>query len=163
MDQETFKHLVIPLQRPMQLLAEHMLGDAADAEDVVQEVFLSLWQRRSQLDSVKKLDAYCLQIVRTRCVDLLRQRNKEAQHADTIRGLTDKEVLLEVDENERLSQHLHNMMAQLPANQQELLRLKYFENCSTNQIQERLQMSPANIYTTLSRAIQSLREKIIQS
>lgn len=162
MDQNTFKQDIIPLQRPMQLLAERILGNASDAEDMVQEVFLTLWQRRSRLDEVEKMDSYCMQMVRTRCIDLLRQRNKEAQHADTIRGLSDSEVLLEVEENERQSLELHKLLAELPERQQELVRLKYFKNYSTSQLQEALHMSPANIYTSLSRAIQSLREKINQ-
>ncbi len=160
MDQKDFKQQIIPLQRPMQLLAERMLADVSEAEDVVQEVFLALWQRRDRLDEVEKLDSYCLQMVRTRCIDLLRLRKKAVLHADTIRDFGDSEILLEVEENERLSQLLHEVLAQLPEKQQRLVRLKYFENYTTSQLQQSLHMSAANVYTTLSRTIQSLRDKI---
>ena len=52
MDQTKFKEHIIPLQSLMQLLAERMLGDVADAEDVVQDVFVALWSRRDELDRV---------------------------------------------------------------------------------------------------------------
>lgn len=162
MDQKEFKQYIIPLQRPMQLLAERILADSSDAEDVVHDVFLSLWQRRERLDEIGKMDRYCLQMVRTRCIDLLRQRDKLAQHIDTIRGLTGSQIFLEVEETERQSCQLHALLDQLPEKQREAIRLKYFENCNTAQMQEALQMSSSNVYTTLSRALQTLREKISQ-
>jgi len=160
MNQQDFKQHIIPLQRPMQLLAERILADSSDAEDMVSDVFLTLWQRRERLDEGERLDSYCLQMVRTRCIDLLRQRNQMAQHADTIRGLTDSEVLLEVEDNERKSRLLHTLLSELPEKQREAVRLKYFENCSTSQMEQSLRMSSSNVYTTLSRALQSLREKL---
>ena len=160
MEQNEFKRHIIPLQSPMQLLAERMLGDVADAEDVVQDVFVALWNRREELDRVVKLDSYCLQMVRLRCIDLIRKRKRDAFHNEQIAYLSDKEVEMEVEETASRAALLDRLLGELPDKQREALRMKYVEERDTQYIEQALQMSSSNVYTTISRAIQSLKDKI---
>ena len=158
MDQNEFKRHIIPLQSPMQLLAERMLGDVADAEDVVQDVFVALWDRRDELDRVVKLDSYCLQMVRLRCIDLIRKRKRDAFHNEQIAYLSDREVEMEVEETASRAALLDRLLGELPDKQREALRMKYVEERDTRYIEQALQMSSSNVYTTISRAIQSLKD-----
>ena len=160
MDQNDFKRHIIPLQSPMQLLAERMLGDVADAEDVVQDVFVALWDRRDELDRVVKLDSYCLQMVRLRCIDLIRKRKRDAFHNEQIAYLSDREVEMEVEETASRAALLDRLLGELPDKQREALKMKYVEERDTQYIEQALQMSSSNVYTTISRAIQSLKDKI---
>ena len=160
MDQNDFKRHIIPLQSPMQLLAERMLGDVADAEDVVQDVFVALWNRRDELDRVVKLESYCLQMVRLRCIDLIRKRKRDAFHNEQIAYLSDREVEMEVEETASRAALLDRLLGELPDKQREALRMKYVEERDTQYIEQALQMSSSNVYTTISRAIQSLKDKI---
>lgn len=160
MDQNDFKRHIIPLQSPMQLLAERMIGDVADAEDVVQDVFVALWGRREELDRVVKLEAYCLQMVRLRCIDLIRKRKRDAFHNEQIAYLSDNEVEMEVEETASRAALLDRLLDELPERQRQALRMKYVEERDTQYIEQALQMSSSNVYTTISRAIQSLKDKI---
>lgn len=160
MEQSEFKRQVIPLQSPMQLLAERMLGDVADAEDVVQDVFVALWDRREELDRVVKLESYCLQMVRLRCIDLIRKRKRDAFHNEQIAYLSDKEVEMEVEETASRAALLDRLLGELPDKQREALKMKYVEERDTQYIEQALQMSSSNVYTTISRAMQSLKDKI---
>ena len=160
MDQNDFKRHIIPLQSSMQLLAERMLGDVADAEDVVQDVFVALWDRRDELDRVVKLDSYCLQMVRLRCIDLIRKRKRDAFHNEQIAYLSDKEVEMEVEETASRAALLDRLLGELPDKQREALKMKYVEERDTQYIEQALQMSSSNVYTTISRAMQSLKDKI---
>ena len=160
MDQNDFKRHIIPLQSPMQLLAERMLGDVADAEDVVQDVFVALWGRREELDRVVKLESYCLQMVRLRCIDLIRKRKRDAFHNEQIAYLSDREVEMEVEETASRAALLDRLLGELPDKQREALKMKYVEERDTQYIEQALQMSSSNVYTTISRAIQSLKDKI---
>lgn len=144
----------------MQLLAERMLGDVADAEDVVQDVFVALWGRREELDRVVKLESYCLQMVRLRCIDLIRKRKRDAFHNEQIAYLSDKEVEMEVEETASRAALLDRLLGELPDKQREALKMKYVEERDTQYIEQALQMSSSNVYTTISRAIQSLKDKI---
>ena len=160
MDQKYFVQHIIPMQRAMQLLAERMLGDVAEAEDVVQDVFVSLWERREELDRVVRIEAYCMQMVRTRCIDLIRKRKRQIEHTETIRNLTDREVMMEVEETVERTALLDKLLEELPEKQRKAVRMKYIDECDTQQIEKALQMSSSNVYTTLSRAVQTLKDKL---
>ena len=137
-----------------------MIGDVADAEDVVQDVFVALWGRREELDRVVKLEAYCLQMVRLRCIDLIRKRKRDAFHNEQIAYLSDREVEMEVEETASRAALLDRLLGELPDKQREALKMKYVEERDTQYIEQALQMSSSNVYTTISRAIQSLKDKI---
>ena len=160
MDQKYFVQHIIPMQRAMQLLAERMLGDVAEAEDVVQDVFVSLWERREELDRVVRIEAYCMQMVRTRCIDLIRKRKRQIEHTETIRNLTDREVMMEVEETVERTALLDKLLEELPEKQRKAVRMKYIDECDTQQRAKALQMSSSNVYTTLSRAVQTLKDKL---
>ena len=162
MDHQTFKHSIIPMQSAMQLLAERMLGDVADAEDVVQDVFVALWSRRDDLDQVVRLESYCMQMVRLRCIDLIRKRNREALHNEQIAYLSDTEVFAEVEEVQDRSALLGRLLAELPEKQRKAVTMKYIEDRDTKYMEHELKMSSANVYTTLSRAVQTLKDKLNQ-
>ena len=160
MEQKDFKLHIIPLQSAMQLLAERMLGDVADAEDVVQDVFVALWSRRDDLDGIARLESYCMQMVRLRCIDLIRKRSREAIHNEQIAYLSDEEVTMEVEETQDKAALLDSLLAELPERQRKAVRMKYIEDRDTKYMEHELQMSSANVYTTLSRALQTLKDKL---
>ena len=160
MDQADFKRHIIPMQSAMQLLAERMLGDIADAEDVVQDVFVSLWSRRDELDRVVKPEAYCMQMVRTRCIDLLRKRRREAAYIQSMSNIQNVEIMAEVEETVDYDALLGRLLDELPEKQRMAVKMKYIDQCSTSQMEAALQMSSSNVYTTLSRAVQTLRDKL---
>lgn len=160
MEQKEFKKHIIPMQSAMQLLAERMLGDVCDAEDVVQDVFVTLWERREELDKVVRIESYCMQMVRMRCIDLIRKRKRQMEHVETIRNLSDEEVMMEVEEMQDRSALLDKLMMELPEKQRKAVRMRYIDECDTRQIEKALQMSSSNVYTTLSRAVQTLKDKL---
>lgn len=160
MDKEIFKRDLIPLQPVMQRLGERILGDAEDAEDVVQETFLYLWQRRDDLEGVDNLQGYAMRIVRSRCIDLIRRRNRQADHAPTLSIISDEAITIEISEQEEQSQLLHNLLHQLPERQRNIVELRYLQQQDIETIQAATGMSQANIYTTLSRAISTMRDRL---
>lgn len=160
MTTDVFKRNIIPLQSNMQLLAERMLGDAVAAEDAVQEVFLHLWERRDSLDRVVNLKSYVMQSTRMRCIDIIREGKKEIGGIEHLNSISDDEVAEEVELVERCSAMLHSMLDNLPEKQRQVVRLRYLEEKKISQIEETMKMSSANIYTTLSRALQTLRERL---
>jgi RNA polymerase sigma-70 factor (ECF subfamily) len=160
MDKEQFKEKIIPLQSSMQLLAERMLGSVADSEDVVQEVFYTLWKRHEELDHIVQLQSYCMQMIRMRCIDKLRQQRRTEAHISRLESLSDDEVIHEIDETAERSALLHRLLDTLPVQQRRLIEMKYFEDRSVKEMQQELNMSDSNLYTTLSRTLQKLRGMI---
>lgn len=162
MTAETFKRNIIPLQSYMQLLAERMLGDTAEAEDAVQEIFMRLWEQREKLDKVVNLKSYVMQTTRMQCIDMLRARRKETCYDEMPDTVSDDEVTEEVELVKRRSAMLHSMLDDLPEKQRKIVRMRYLEEKEITEIKASMEMSSSNVYTTLSRAIQTLRERFRQ-
>lgn len=160
MDAATFKQNIIPMQSAMQLLAERMLNDAELAEDVVQDVFVSLWSRRDECDAILNLRSYSLQMVRMRCIDIIRKRKRESFHNEQIAYLDDKQVEMEIEERNSRAAILGQLLAELPEKQRQAIKMKYIEERDTKYIEQALQMSSINVYTTLSRGIKTLKDRI---
>ena len=152
-----FKHDYLPLQPAMQRMAEHLLGSEDDAADVVQDCFVTLWNDREKLRRVVNREAWCIMLVKRRCIDLLRKRRPTQQ-------IDERTIAVEVDDRaaeERL-QLAMDLIDRLPERQAEAVRLKHFDAAGTQQIADALHISEGNVYTLLSRAYSSLKQMIQQ-
>ena len=152
-----FKHDYLPLQPAMQRMAESLLGSEDDAADVVQDCFVTLWNDREKLRRVVNCEAWCIMLVKRRCVDLLRKRKPTVE-------IDERTLAVEVDDHaaeERL-QLAMDLIDRLPERQAEAVRLKHFEAADTQHIASAMHISEGNVYTLLSRAYSSLKQMIQQ-
>lgn len=160
MTQNELLNTLISLQPVMQLTAEKLLPTAADAEDTVQETVIELWERRDQLQHVLNLEGYAMQAVKNRCISFLRKHHDIATPnlEEALSNLGDEDLNAEAALIEEQAAQLDHMMERLPEVQREAVKMKYIDNLSHNEIQHQLGMSSANVYTTLSRALDNLRK-----
>ena len=152
-----FKHDFLPLQPAMQRMAESLLGNEDDAADVVQDCFVTLWNDREKLRRVVNREAWCIMLVKRRCVDMLR-KCRPMEHID------ERTLGADVDDNaaeERL-QLAMEFIGRLPDRQAEAVRLKHFDAADTQHIASAMHISEGNVYTLLSRAYSSLKQMIQQ-
>lgn len=152
-----FKHDYLPLQPAMQRMAERLLGSEDDAADVVQDCFVTLWNDREKLRRVVNREAWCIMLVKRRCVDLLRRRRPTVD-------IDERTLAVDVDDRaaeERL-QLAMDLIDRLPERQAEAVRLKHFDAADTQLIADTLHTSEGNVYTLLSRAYSSLKQMIQQ-
>src|SRR3954451_3598997 len=73
-DQIAFARLVEAYKQPIFNLAYRMLGNASEAEDVTQEVFLRAYLKLASYDRTRKFSTWVLAIASNYCIDLLRRR-----------------------------------------------------------------------------------------
>ena len=69
-----FKTDVLPISNKLLRFAIQILQDEEEAKDVLQDVFLKLWQKRDDLNKVENLEAFAMRMVRNRCLDVIRSR-----------------------------------------------------------------------------------------
>ena len=160
MKQETeqFKLDYLPLQPAMQRMAEHLLGNEDDAADVVQDCFVTLWEEREKLRRVVNREAWCITLVKRRCVDLLRKRKPTVEIDERTMALAEEQSH---DDDERLRLALQ-MVDRLPERQAQVVRLKHFDAADTQHIAAKLHISEGNVYTLLSRAYSTLKQMILE-
>ena len=66
---EYFKNEIFPLKDKLFRYAYSLLKDRAEAEDVVQEVFMRLWQKRDELINIKNIEAWNMTMTRNLTLD----------------------------------------------------------------------------------------------
>ena len=154
-----FKDTFLPQQPAMQRMAESLLGNEDDASDVVQDCFVALWNDRERLASVVNVEAWCITLVKRRCIDLLRRRRPTVD-------IDERTLLFVADassaESEERLQLALRLVDRLPERQAQAVRLRHFDALNIPAIARRMAVSEGNVYTLLSRAYSSLKQMISQ-
>ncbi|MDH3624974.1 MAG: sigma-70 family RNA polymerase sigma factor [Myxococcales bacterium] len=144
-------------------LLTKMLGSPAEAEEILQEVFVELWRRAAEYDSSRgSVVAWVVTVARSRALDALRKRSRRygdrqlqfsERHAlETERGRPD--VLVS---NTRWHQALRQAFATLDADQRAVLELSYFLGMSHGQIAETLNLPVGTVKSRILAGMRALR------
>ncbi len=142
-------------------VSRRVLGDAAEAEDVAQEVFLRVWKHAANWRTNEaKLATWMHRVMLNLCTDRLRRR-REVSDPEAGVALPDPGVNAEegLQARER-SARVHAALALLPERQRAAIALCYFEEISNIEAAEALEVSVEALESLLSRARRSLRERL---
>lgn len=142
-------------------VSRRMLGDAAEAEDVAQEVFLRVWKQAPNWRTGEaKLATWMHRVTLNLCTDRLRRR-RETPDPDAGLGLADPslgaEEALHVRER---SARVRAALALLPERQRAAIALCYFEGVSNIEAADALDVSVDALESLLSRARRTLRTQL---
>ncbi|GEP96111.1 RNA polymerase sigma factor [Chitinophaga cymbidii] len=143
-------HIYTPLLRPLiykLTKTEHVI------EDILQEVFFSIWMSRAQLPAIENPRSWILKIAFHDCFGYLRKaavRNRQGPAATEVF----EDTKLEFRETARLVQEA---VAQLPPQARKVYLLSRQEGMKLTEIAEELQLSLQTVKNTLSRALKSIR------
>jgi len=166
---EAFESLVRKYNRMAGAIAFGILGDFHEAEDIAQEAFLKAFRVLHTLRDPGKFRPWFTGLVRTKALDLLRQRppHRAAQLsgdiADTLRGSGTFRVSSAVEEEylrEESRQKVLDAIRELPGEDRIVVVLKHMEGLSYKEISEITGSSVSSIESRLFRARQVLRKKL---
>jgi RNA polymerase sigma-70 factor (ECF subfamily) len=149
-------------------LAERMLRDADEAEDVLSDVFVQVWSRIHQHDSRRgPLVPWVLSIARNRALDLLRRRRRwwrKIERVEEARHVEGGDVLDPLDPGEAavpgwpVHRAVHQALAGLPEEQRRTVQLAYFEGLSHAEIAQRTDTPLGTVKTRMRLAHQKLED-----
>jgi len=139
-------------------LALRVLRDPAEAEDVVQEVFVQVWRQADRFDPSRgRPEAWLCTIARTRALDRLRRRSSRREDpAEAAPGLVATPA-------PALGIAVRDALATLPFEQRQPLELAYYEGLSQTEISERLGAPLGTIKTRMRTGLLRLRERLAPS
>src|SRR5690606_13040498 len=133
-----------------------------DAEEIVQDGFMKLWQNRTQLDPQLSVNAYILAIVKSLVIKKFRdeaylaaykQYNLLHIHRDSPKP--DASIIYN-----DLYSHSMDIIDQLPAGQRQIFFLRYFEFLPVDEISRKLKLSKRTVENQLYRASKVVRKKM---
>lgn len=145
-------------------LALRMLSNPEEAEDLTQEVFLTLWHRDAYNPARGSLSSYLTTLTRSRAIDRLRARSTRVRFLQRWSGMVRSESggatpLDQASIHER-SQRLREALAQLPDNERQVLEIAYYEGLSQSEIAKRLDTPLGTVKTRSRQGLLRLRQTL---
>lgn len=136
------------------------LKSKADAEELVQDVFLKIWEKREMLDVSKNIKAFIFKVAVNTIYDFIRRKNIENAFSDFARANFET-----VSDNtwhtviyDEMTANLKELVAKLPDQQQKIFQLSREEGLTSEEIAAKLNLSKRTVENHLYRAISFLKE-----
>ncbi|WP_221657188.1 RNA polymerase sigma factor [Bacteroides salyersiae] len=163
MQEISFRNDILPLKDKLFRLALRITLDRAEAEDVVQDTMIRVWNKRDEWQQFESVEAYCLIVAKNLAID--RSQKKDAQNVE----LT-PEMAEEADtsgpydrlvNNERMK-IIHRLIDGLPEKQRLIMQLRDIEGESYKDIAKVLQLTEEQVKVNLFRARQKVKQRYIE-
>ncbi|MDR3693005.1 RNA polymerase sigma-70 factor [Mucilaginibacter sp.] len=163
-DQQAFAEIYRRYAESLAGFAASKLFNLDDARDILQDMFVKLWESREQLHITSNLQSYLYAIIRHRIIDKIRKNITREEYASALQSLaaffqpgSDKQ--LEAKEMQQAIQHSLN---QLPARVKEIYKLSREEGLSNPEIAQKLNLSEQTVKNQLSTALRHLRKSLMR-
>jgi RNA polymerase sigma-70 factor (ECF subfamily) len=156
MDAERFKKVFLPYHGKLYRIAYKMLGNQTDAEDIVQETYIKLWQKRNDLESLINSESYAVTLLKNNCLDILRKVKPEL--SAIYENIPDVDSLIAQVENKDQLVQVQEIMEQLPVQQKQVITMKIWDNLSDEEIGKATGLTRGNIKMIISRARKTIKE-----
>ncbi|MHC2992746.1 hypothetical protein OB13_14570 [Pontibacter sp. HJ8] len=159
-DVTAFEHLYQVFEPRLYAFALHLVRQREDAEEVVQEVFLKVWERRHQLDPEQNFDGYLFSIAKNLVYNKARSKATEFAFTQYIMvngkhaGCFTEEAVAYKD----LSKLLDDTCAALPPVRRQVFIMSRVEGKSNREIAQQLNTTSSNIENHLYKALKVIRK-----
>lgn len=162
MQEISFRNDILPLKDKLFRLALQIVFDRAEAEDVVQETLIRVWNKRDEWTQFGSIEAYCLTVARNLAID--RSEKKDAQTV---------QLTLELEQTPDASSPydrlvtkdrmalVHRLIGELPEKQRQIMLLRDVEGKSYKEIAAALNLTEEQVKVNLFRARQKVKQRFI--
>ena len=161
----SFQSDILPLKNELFRMALRITQNREEAEDVVQETMIKVWNRREQWSQLESIEAFCLTICRNLSLDKLRRMDNQAQTLDATIDPSDSRVASNPEEQtvqrDRV-QLVRQLIDQLPEKQRSVMQLRDIEGKSYRDIATILQISEEQVKINIFRARKTIKERFLK-
>lgn len=158
----SFQHDILPLKNELYRLALRITLSREEAEDVVQETMIKVWNNRERWNDIDSIEAYCLTICRNLALDALRK--KENQHESIDEKMMQSPNFATHNLQDRIIQQervqiVRKLVDALPEKQRSCMQLRDFEGKSYKEIATILNISEEQVKINIFRARQAIKQR----
>lgn len=148
---------------------EYVLSEE-EAENIVQDTFLVLWEQKNSFEQFQNIQAYLFRLTKNKCIDFLRHKIMTQEKKQGMLDAQKKEYeynLFSIEQfddsifnTENINLILHEAIQSLPEKCRNIFILSRFEEMSHQQIAEKLNISTSTVNNQISFAMKNLKEKL---
>ena len=159
MENISFRTTVLPLSDRLFRLALRITMNRAEAEDVVQDTLMKVWEQRKEWEQINNLEAFAMSICRNRALDIAKRAGRNTKSLDEVPNgqwsIISGQSSLE--EREQLSL-VRRLMDDLPEVQRTIMLLRDIEGRTYQEIAQVLGISETQVKVYLHRARTKIRK-----
>ena len=162
----SFRNDVLPLKNELFRLALRITLNRAEAEDVVQETMIKVWNRRDHWDEIESIEAFCLTICRNISLDKVKKAENQNQSLNNEHDAPDRSYASNPEEQAEQRdkiQLIHRLINILPEKQRSVMQLRDFEGKSYKEIAEILAISEEQVKVNIFRARQTIKQRFLET
>ena len=153
----------MPLKDKLFRLALRITFDRAEAEDVVQDTMIRVWNKREEWTQFGSIEAYCLTVAKNLAID--RSQKKEAQNVELTPEMEEESEISgpydQLVNTERMS-IIHRLINELPEKQRLIMQLRDIEGESYKEIAKILNLTEEQVKVNLFRARQKVKQRYLE-
>jgi RNA polymerase sigma-70 factor (ECF subfamily) len=139
-----------------------ILKSPEDSENLMQDVFLNLWENRHKVEKDSSIKSYVFTITYNSAISIIRKKARQSEFVEylkTLQEINEEPVNTELEYNDLVNK-LDEIIKGLPPRQREVYMLHKVEGLKYREIAERLIISVNTIENHMSRALKTIREKL---
>ncbi|RYF26739.1 MAG: sigma-70 family RNA polymerase sigma factor [Flavobacteriales bacterium] len=166
-DYAAFEELHRRYWRVLHALAYRKIGDRQDTYDLLQEMFIELWEKREELKFGDELLGWLRKRLWFKIYGYFRNKGFQQKHQENFRVFAEQEITNESFDNSELIQAnvyyeelltvIEKAIAEMPERMREVFVLHRQRNYSVSEIADKLDIAPKTVRNQLDRAIAKLR------
>lgn len=161
MENISFRTTVLPLSDKLYRLALRITMNKAEAEDVVQDTLLRVWECRDEWKQINSLEAFAIATCRNRALDLMKRAGRNTKSLDEVDNsqllILNSQPSLEAREQVSL---VRRLMDDLPEVQRTIMLLRDIEGKTYQEIAKVLDITETQVKVYLHRARTKIKERI---
>ena len=142
--------------------ANNFIDSTAECQDLVQDVFVVLWEKKLIFPDSTSLKVYLYKSVRNKCYNSIKHKQVKDNYATTLKNLQDDNLFLKQVVDEEIAKELYNAIEKLPNRKKEIIKLSLM-GVKNKDIALRLDIKLQTVKTLKSQTYKILREQFKDS
>jgi RNA polymerase sigma-70 factor, ECF subfamily len=159
-DEKAFEVLFRAYYPFLCMYCTRLIKDASAAEEIVQELFVKLWEKRSQIMIESSVKNYLFRAVKNHCLNYIKHNHIKSEYNRKMLEASEPSSQETDEPDADLMQLIEESISSLPDKRREIFRLNREEGLKYREIAEKLNISIKTVETQMGLALKTLREKL---
>lgn len=159
---QAFRWVYMQYHRALYHFTEKLIDDKQEAEDIVAETFVKLWNLKANFETTQNIKAFLYITARNASLNFVRYRKRQTEQQLHILYLHEEETPSEKDipVTLQLMEQIQHTLDELPYRQKEIMKMILFEGLDDYEVARRLNKNPRTIQNLKSIAVKYLRLQV---